>query len=365
MNTVTSSYTQRVSAYLQCADEALAGIPNLVASVASVGAGEWRTPVTVNDHSPGNAWVCSPHTTYVDYAIEEAGRVLPAAIALPLALICRGIGALLRRARIDRAVAINNWLVSTNLYPEPIPGTAARWIDEACGRWPDHALWFRSLNQRHNSALIGQLENAGCVLVPSRQVYLFESVDPEGRDHADLRRDFRLLAREACRLSPASEWSSADYQQAERLYAALYMDKYSALNPRYTARFLRPWAERGLIELSGFRDGRGVLQAVVGTFSLDGTVTSPIVGYETALPQKLGLYRLLAATVLKSSAERGWRINLSAGAADFKRQRGGIPEMEYSAVFDGHLPLSRRMAIRALASITQRIGKPIMKRYAL
>ena len=365
MSTGTSSYAQRVSAYLQCADEACAGIPNLVTSVASVGAGDWRTPVTINDYSPCNAWVCSPHTTYVEYAIEEARRVLPPRVSVPVEMICRGIGALLRRARIDRAVAINNWLVSTNLYPEPVPDTAIRWIDEACARWPDHALWFRSLNYRHNAALIGQLQDAGCMLVASRQVYLFESVDPEGRHHADLRRDFRLLANEVFRLSPSSEWSGVDYQRAERLYEALYMDKYSTLNPRYTARFLRAWAECNLIELSGFRDDAGMLQAVVGTFSLDGTVTSPIVGYETSLPRKLGLYRLLTAVVLRLSAERGWRINLSAGAAGFKRLRGGRPEMEYSAVFGGHLPRSRRVAINALATITQRIGEPIMRRYEL
>ena len=87
--------------------------------------------------------------------------------------------------------------------------------------------------------------------------------------------------------------------------------------------------------------------------------------YNTSLPQRLGLYRLLMATVYERAARLRQRINLSAGAARFKRLRGGIGTMEYSAVYVRHLPKNRRRAVAVLGALTRRIGEPIMRRFEL
>jgi len=71
------------------------------------------------------------------------------------------------------------------------------------------------------------------------------------------------------------------------------------------------------------------------------------------------------ATVYRQAALRGLRINLSAGAAGFKRLRGGIGTMEYSAVYVAHLRGRRRHSVRLLGSIASRIGEPLLKRYEL
>jgi hypothetical protein len=94
-------------------------------------------------------------------------------------------------------------------------------------------------------------------------------------------------------------------------------------------------------------------------------ITAPLMGYDTSLPQRLGLYRLLMAAVLKYAMETGRRVNLSAGAAQFKRLRGGVPAIEYSAVLADHLPRERQRAVRALRWLTTRIGVPIMTRFEL
>jgi hypothetical protein len=360
-----TSFSRQVIAYLHCAGETKAGIANVTTQIDSVGEATLPIPVSVNSRIKGNAWVCSPHTTYVDYAAEEARRLVPALLARPAALLCMGIGAALRPARIDDAVMVNNWLLSTNIYPDLDGATYRRWLEEATGRWPDHAVWFRSLNRRHNADLIDELTAIGCLLVPSRQVYLFDSVDPSGRAHANLQRDMRLLDSWQHASSSSCEWTEEDFSRAQTLYEALYIEKYSKFNPRYTAGFLKAWSRSGLLSLRGFRDEQGVLQAVLGTFESAGTLTAPIVGYNTDLPQRLGLYRILMASALRSAAETRQRVNLSAGAAEFKRLRGGTAEIEYSAVFVRHLPRCRRLAIKLLASITSSIGEPMMKRYKL
>jgi hypothetical protein len=115
----------------------------------------------------------------------------------------------------------------------------------------------------------------------------------------------------------------------------------------------------------GFRDERGALQAVVGVFAIGRTLTAPIVGYDTAQPQRLGLYRLLMAAVYDLAARSEYRINLSAGAAGFKRLRGGTGTIEYSAVYTRHLSRDRQRAVDMLATMASGIGEPIMRKFKL
>jgi hypothetical protein len=340
-------------------------VANLVTEVETIGRAGRRVPVTVNFAEPDNAWVCSPYTAYCAYAVEEVQRLMPSVVSYPLAALCRAAGAVLRRADIDRAVTINNWLLSTNLYAALERQTLQEWIGEARDRWPQHALWFRSLNDAWTPDWIAALKEEGALLLPSRQVYLYSDIPRLARTQPNLKVDLKLLARTGLQQCNDAEIRATDYARIEQLYAMLYLQKYSRLNPAYRASFIEAWHRAGLLRLTGFRDETGVLQAVVGTFERAAVVTAPIVGYDTSLPQKLGLYRLLMAAVLKYAADTGQRVNLSAGAAHFKRTRGGVPAIEYSAVLADHLPARRQRALRGLRWLTAHIGVPLMTRFKL
>lgn len=54
---------------------------------------------------------------------------------------------------------------------------------------------------------------------------------------------------------------------------------------------------------------------------------------------------------------------MSAGVGEFKRLRGGIPVMEYNAVYDAHLPATRRRPWSLLKGIMDRVAVPIIKKY--
>lgn len=354
-----------VDAYLRHAQISADAISNLRTQISHVGDGDYRMPVTVNSSEPDNTWICSPHTAYARYAIEELERFGHPMFTKPLGGLCRFAGRYLWNSRIDDAVAVNNWLLSTNLYPPSDPVAIRHWISEAAQRWPTHAIWFRSLNPRYTHDWIKELINAGCVLVPSRQVYLFDRIALDDRRPQNLRRDMRLLNTTQMELSSFRCWTSLDFERAAELYGQLYLKKYSSLNPDYSAAFLRIWSEAGLLDLNGFRDCGGVLQAVIGTFSMGNTITAPIVGYNTAEPQRRGLYRLLMASVFRTAALTRRRINLSAGAAEFKRLRGGVGTIESSAVYMRHLPKLRQRSISILSLLARRIGEPFMKRFEL
>jgi hypothetical protein len=127
---------------------------------------------------------------------------------------------------------------------------------------------------------------------------------------------------------------------------------------------MEAWHRAGLLRFIGFREG-GVLQAVAGMFEREGVITVPILGYDMGRPKHLGLYRLAIAAVLQHAADTGKRVNLSAGAAEFKRLRGGEPAIEYSAVLAAHLPLARQWPLHALSWVSERLAVPIMRKYRL
>lgn len=360
-----TEFAARVEAFQRIADTTTRGIGNLDTRIEFLGEGQTRVPASVNVSEPGNTWVCSPHTTYARYTIEELQRFGHPLLTGPLSVVCRLLGEYLWNSRIDHAVAINNWLVSTNLYPPLDSVNPSRWIDESVGRWPGLAVWFRSLNARYTPDWLRALTQAGCTLIPSRQVYLYDHIDPAARRPRNLYRDFALLNATYLKASEAADWNAADFSRAAELYGLLYLQKYSTLNPSYGQELLRAWAGAGLLELTGYRDSAGTLQGVVGVFALGAVITAPIVGYNTSLPQQIGLYRLLMATVYKRAARAGQAINLSAGAAAFKRSRGGIGTMEYSAVYTRHLPMRQRRALAVLGSLTRGLGEPIMRRFQL
>jgi hypothetical protein len=74
---------------------------------------------------------------------------------------------------------------------------------------------------------------------------------------------------------------------------------------------------------------------------------------------------MLTALVFQEARESGQILNLSAGAAQFKRHRGGKPHLEYSAVFVEHLPWRRRMAWMTLSLLLENIGTRVLQRYEL
>jgi hypothetical protein len=173
------------------------------------------------------------------------------------------------------------------------------------------------------------------------------------------------LQRTRFHLANHAELTPSDYPRIAELYRALYLEKYSRHNPQFTSEFIGLCHSNHLMTLAGLRDASGVLQGVVGYFERNGMMTTPLVGYNTAPPQKEGLYRMLIALVLRDAARKGIVLNLSSGAAHFKRLRGGMPEIEYSAAFVSHLSLGRKAVVHGIRTLVNLVGVPIMKRFKL
>lgn len=353
-------------------------IRNVATRMALLEVGAQAFPVSINaggehpDPASGaaeNCYVVSPLTAYTGYAGDELSRLDCPWLARPLQGLVEAVGRMLARARIDRMVQVNNWLLSTNLYPPDWSGdelpALTRWL---CAQFPDHAIGFRSLNRFSNPHLLARLAALGYVSIPSRQVYLFDA--RQGEQSPFLKRhnvaiDGRLLQRTAYHFVPASALSRADHARLEHLYNLLYLDKYSRLNPHFSADWLYRGQQDGWLEIQALCTPAGRIDGVLGCFANASTLTAPIVGYDTALPQSLGLYRLLTRRCLHEAMVRRCVLNFSAGAAHFKRLRGGLPEIEYSMVQVAHLPAARQRVWRMLGRLLHAVAVPLMQRLKL
>ena len=340
-------------------------VKNVRTSWAKLTLGEYVLPVSINDAEYDNAFVCSPYSGCILYSQSEIRLLESWLLRLSLRSLVTAMSLPLRLAKIDRVVSVNNWLLTTNLYPQLemslIPSATQRLVD----RFPNHAITFRSLNPRTNGLLIETLLSAGYLMAPSRQVYFFDGRTSDYLRRSNSRRDQQLLMSTSFRLESHEQITSCDSARIEALYRMLYVDKYSPHNPQVTVEMFKEMHARKLLTMWGLRNPSGRLDGIVGAFERDGVMTVPLVGYDTSLPKQWGLYRLLMAIVLREAAHQRWLLNLSSGAASFKRLRGGEPSLEYTAVYCQHLSRPRRIAWHTLANLLRNVGGPILKKFEL
>lgn len=324
-------------------------------------------PLTVNDAQYDNAYVCSPYTHYVRYAKQELSLLQRPLLEKGLSGLLNLVGWGMRRSKFNKVVHVNNWLLSTNLFPAMTGEQAVAVMHAVRERFPDHAVVFRSLCPGLHPEITAALGEVGCKMIPSRQIYLYRANDPtfgNSKSRWLLKRDYELLAKNGYTLVSEAEMTDADIPRIAELYRLLYLEKYSYDNPQFGEPFIALAKASGTLTLYGLRK-EGRLDAVMGYFCRNGMMTTPLFGYDTALPQSVGLYRMLSACLIGQAKENGCLLHESAGAAQFKRNRGAVADFEYSAVYDRHLPLSRRWSWSLLDRLLNRVGVPMMRKMKL
>ncbi|MGX8008608.1 GNAT family N-acetyltransferase [Mesorhizobium sp. ORM8.1] len=342
-------------------------VANLITKVEIFEVAGRTFPLTLNDASEApNCYICSPSSAYIDYAKDET-RNFAAHPLLRRALkaLLSACAPLVRASGLDHQAQVNNWLYSTNPMPLLDRQTVAALRSSLVARFPDRAIVIRSLNEIADPATIAALKAEGFRMLAARQVYIFADRSAVPAMTSDMKRDRKQLRVTPFERVGDGDFTEADYARAQTLYTMLYLDKYTPLNPHYTARYIAEMHRRGIISLAGLRRPGGDLVAVTGLFENGGTLTQPIVGYDTSLPVGKGLYRMAMAMAQDHATARGLFFNMSAGAADFKRRRGAVPAIEYNAVYAGHLPPRRRVAIRIMETVLALVGIPLLKRFEL
>lgn len=310
-------------------------------------------PLTVNDGNVEGCFVSSPYGQYILYGqdtLQKRGKFASFFFS-PLA-------SLLKWAKFNRHISVNNWLMTTNLYPSLNFDNVKGLTKELSQKYPDHMLQFRSLSRHTQSFLVEDLQKLGWNMVASRIIYLFDPLDPKAFSSRMYKSDLKLLEKSSYEKTSVTE---EDAPRIKELYDALYLEKYSKQNVQWTEKFFRLAIREKLLEIIALRkDGR--IDAVAGYVIRGGVMTAPLFGYDQSVSQEEGLYRLISLLIALEAKEKGVLLNQSSGAGSFKMLRRAKPVLEWSAVYTEHLKGRQKWVWKAFIPLINKVGIPVMRR---
>ncbi len=355
---------------------------NVDVTLSVVAVGGERLPLTTpssrtprpgarSEETDPQSYVVSPVTHYLHYAREEVGELRSRVARLAARGVLHVLGMAFAVSRIDDVAFVGNSLISTNLHPQ-LDESEVAGLTEALQRSHPHlAIGWRSVHGRGN-LLPETLRRCGYRLIPARSVLFTETRGTGWARVRDTVRDRAVYEGSAYRarpapLDPATGMSPLPVRERiAQLYTQLYVDKYSRLNPRYTAAFIGVAQQSGLLEFVLLEhEGDARIDGVFGFRVANGFLAAPVLGYDTRLPQELGLYRMLSYLVARTANENGVQLHNSSGVAAFKRNRGAEPEFEYTAVYTRHLPWRHRAGWRLLETVVRVVAVPMVRREGL
>ncbi len=315
-------------------------------------------PITVNDRVSPNSYVCSSYTHYVLYALDEIKKIQNFTLKKLAQSGINVFGSFLKWGQIDRTVFVNNWLLPTNLYPHLSKKQVEQITDFLIKKFPNHVIAFRSVNSLCPNYLMHHLQEYGYQLLLCRDIYYTDTKTEEPFKARMTKSDFKKLDSSSHQIDCDTQIPNEEASRIASLYSMLNIEKYSKCNPQYTPEFIELIRQIPGFKLKTFiKDGQ--VDAVLGYYSVNGIVTSPLFGYDTTI-QDVELYRQISALLLKDAREKKMLLHQSSGAGHYKQLRRAKKDLEYTAIYINHLPSLRRLPWKVLLFGMNTFGKKFL-----
>lgn len=314
------------------------------------------------------SYLCSPLSQYFDLAKEEVAlemagkRSIYATLAPYFLNTFRQIFSWLS---FDKVVFVNNWILSTNLYPAFSMESVEEIRNFLIKKFPKHSVIFRSVNDQLDQALHEELTKLRFIPIISRPVLMLDPASKKYKKKRMFKMDQKLWQK-----NKEYYWENGESIQVseipeiQKLYYDLYLDKYSSLNPDYKPEFIQLLVESEFLEFQVLRKEEKIY-GVTAFFKRNGIITTPFIGYEQSIPTRVGLYRFLNYRLMEEAIDNNLMLHMSSGAADFKRLRGGEPSLEFNMVYDRHLSPWRKFPWRLYYFISERVVIPSIRKFGL
>lgn len=267
---------------------------------------------------------------------------------------------------LNNSIYVNNYLLSTNLYDSNSSEDVDNLVIELLDKYPKKAIVFKSVNSITDCGLFQKLSVNNFLPIVSRQIYLLNTSDKSFLKKRNLVNDRKHWQS----VQSDFEWvrvGNISDEEANILleqYMDLYVHKHNSYNPKYTIEYIKMAVKTDLMDcyLLKYKD-----QTVGCSFFYEknNVLTTPFISYNQELNDKLGLYRILSYLLITEAEKRNLLLNMSSGAGDFKKKRGGSPRFEYNFVKIDHLPLKQKLGWKIIYFLGQKIAKPLMIKHGL
>lgn len=299
-------------------------------------------PLSINEAEYQNCYLLSSYfvAAHLQERIEKSARWYKILSKPCVALF----GSLLKSMKINKVVIINNWLFTTNPYPELTNDQITAITSYLKTHFPDHYFMFRSVNTYKSSRVFEALNLEQFRLIPCRQVYLYDPTRTSTLPHSMIRKqkkDTNRIENKKYSVETATSLTEEEIHHLLQLYQNVYVNKYTQYSPLYTEKYLRHALQTQMIRIKLLKK-EGKIYGVAGFLQKNGYLLVPFFGYDTSVPQEEGLYRMLSAVIMQEIEQRHLLSHQGSGAGQFKKWRGFIEQREYVGIYDRHLPFFRR-----------------------
>ena len=338
-------------------------IDNIQADLYVLRCGDILLPIVATQGNYTNSWVCSPYGHYI-----VNGKASIQLISNPfLSRLVKGIlncfGAVSRKGDIDTVVYVNNWLFSTDLYPQNLTLQHVQQLTQLLKEtFPHHAIVFRSLNPFTNSSLQKILAQCGYQFVASRQVYITDTKNEEIFKTRIIKSDLKLWHETTFEIIDEKIMPVHKVAEYLALYHSLYISERTSSNPLINKEFVDLLISQEFLSFKILKKD-SVVKGIAGFFIRDGVLFCPFMGYEKKDPDHTVIYRLLNTMLLLEAQKAGAIFNQSAGASFYKTIRRAKSCLETIAVNTEHLPYKQKVVWKALKTFINAIAPPYMKKY--
>lgn len=337
-------------------------IDNIQTEIKLVKVKNHLLPFTVNFAEYDNSYVCSPYSYYVTYAEET----LKASSSKWLKTFAQGglwvLAKLFQKTHFNKVIILNNWLCSTNLLPCLQKQEIALLTHYFKKNYPQHALIFRSIDQKTNPDSFSALKQLQFQMVASRQIFYTDTKRKEVFESRLFKSDLKLLQQSGYEVVEQPCLTTEEMQRILDLYNQVFIHKYSKLNPQINKNFLSLAIKQNFLQIIVLKK-EGRIDGVVGYTCRNGMMTCSLFGYDKTLSPKTALYRLLSTLLMTKARELDVIFHQSAGASTYKSIRKAKNCIEYLAVYHQHLPIRRKVPWWLLKGLCNTLGIYFMKKY--
>lgn len=318
-------------------------------------------PITINNAEYDNSYVCSPFSYFIKSAVLYADIIKNPLLHKIVKGLFWGLSKLFKALKFNKVVIINNWLISTNLIPRMDPEYFTLITQFLQNQFPAHALIFRSVNPRTNEAYYEALKNSNYRMIAARQIFFTDTQKEHIFESRLFKSDLKLLQSSEYEIIDSGQLTKDEAARMLELYREIYICKYS-LHPQLNLNYVQ-WALNAQILKFKAIKKDGMIDGIAGYVCRNGIMTCPFFGYDKTKPQQDGLYRILSTILMLEAKQNHWLFHQSAGASTYKKIRKATDCIEYTAVYDKHLSLTRKLPWFFIKAIFNSVGIFYMKKY--
>ena len=258
-------------------------------------------------------------------------------------LIYGPLSALMHTGKLDQAALVGNYLLPVTFYPAWNADDIRLMTEKLQTAHPQRPLMMQHLSTEVCPQLMQHLRNLGWKMIATRRVML---ADPQQSHQSN------LLAEADVSIVPHDQLTDHDLHELYALYKQHQAQHKNHLQADFSLAFFELCLETGFAGLTGLR-WRGRWAGVLGTYTQPGCswLSAPLMAWDHKLPAAVDADRILQQLFIDEAKQK--QLNVHWGTKLKTDPGNGSVAVEYTAIYDQHLPSSQKTALHWFSAVFQ------------